>query len=41
MLTWRYFQNMTIPDFGDQLAREKKLDNKTMEASPDNKVEAG
>ena len=41
MLTWRYFQNMTIPDFGDQLAREKKLANKTMEASPDNKVEAG
>ena len=22
-LTWRYCQNMTIPDFGDQLAREK------------------
>ena len=22
-LTWKYFQNMTIPDFGNQLARQK------------------
>ena len=39
MLTWRYFQNMTIPDFGAQLAREKRHANATMEANPENKVE--